>query len=120
VRIRGDHSIWRSVPLQREFQRHDLVPVGRTLTWRRWPSKSFVSLLVDAIALAQSVHILVYVEFHETMADAILRQEQIKGGASMTACDSGFFRICGPWIPPFAGMTREGRMRSPPDRVGTK
>jgi hypothetical protein len=25
----------------------------------------------------------------------------------MTICASGFFRVCGPWIPAFAGMTKE-------------
>ena len=51
------------------------VGVTADIVSRVWDHKTGA---VDGFTKTYSVHLLIYVEFHETMADAILREKQIK------------------------------------------
>ena len=51
------------------------VGVTADIVSRVWDHRSGA---VDGFTKTYGVHLLVYVEFHETMAEAILREKQIK------------------------------------------
>jgi len=51
------------------------VGVTAEIVSRVWDHRSGA---VDGFTKTYGVHLLVYVEFHETMAEAILREKQIK------------------------------------------
>ena len=51
------------------------VGVTADIVSRVWDHKTGA---VDGFTKTYNVHLLVYVEFHETMAEAILREKQIK------------------------------------------
>ncbi len=58
-------------------ERNGTIYIGVTsdIVRRVWEHKSGA---VDGFSKKYGVHLLVYFEFHETMADAILREKQIK------------------------------------------
>ena len=58
-------------------QRHGTLYVGVTsdIARRAWEHRSDV---VEGFTKRYGIHRLVYVEFHETMPDAILREKQVK------------------------------------------
>ena len=91
------------------------VGVTSDIARRTWEHKSGV---VAGFTQKYSVHLLVYVEFHETMRDAIAREKQIKKWNRIWKPDDrgeesrmarpvrGNLSVDGiVWIPAYAGMT---------------
>jgi putative endonuclease len=74
---RGNDGMRRPCVYILASERNGTIYIGVTsdIVRRVWEHKSGA---VDGFTKKYGVHLLVYFEFHETMADAILREKQIK------------------------------------------